>query len=210
MKAPEGYSIASSFGGTYGGSIPYTDDLSAIYLRRESDGALTSAVALATRPLIDKVVPSINDQSGALTDGSVLYVKDLTVTALDDNLAHLTINGEEVDLTQGNNVVLSPGNGIMSFKIVAVDIAGNTSTTSITLMAEWLKDRVIPAGIRVPLEGGKEYFLAAQSLPIYEQSSLYKGPVLLIDSGANIDVRPEMLRQFGIMGSIYMENVFSK
>lgn len=34
-----------------------------------------------------------------------------------------------------------------------------------------------------------------------------KGPVLLIDSGANIEVRPEMLQQFGIMGSIYMENV---
>ena len=34
-----------------------------------------------------------------------------------------------------------------------------------------------------------------------------KGPVLLIDSGANIEVRPEMLHQFGIMGSIYMENV---
>ncbi len=34
-----------------------------------------------------------------------------------------------------------------------------------------------------------------------------KGPVLLIDSGANVEVRPEMLRQFGIMGSIYMENV---
>lgn len=34
-----------------------------------------------------------------------------------------------------------------------------------------------------------------------------KGPVLLIDSGANVEVRPEMLQQFGIMGSIYMENV---
>ena len=34
-----------------------------------------------------------------------------------------------------------------------------------------------------------------------------KGPVLLIDSGANIEVRPEMLQQFGIMGSVYMENV---
>ena len=34
-----------------------------------------------------------------------------------------------------------------------------------------------------------------------------KGPVLLIDSGANVEVRPEMLLQFGIMGSIYMENV---
>ena len=190
MKAPEGYSIASSFGGTYGGSIPYTDDLSAIYLRRESDGALTSAVALATRPLIDKVVPSINDQSGALTDGSVLYVKDLTVTALDDNLAHLTINGEEVDLTQGNNVVLSPGNGIMSFKIVAVDIAGNTSTTSITLMAEWLKDRVIPAGIRVPLEGGKEYFLGSGRWKVVsstgnEDNTVYTGglPVYANASG---------------------------
>ena len=34
-----------------------------------------------------------------------------------------------------------------------------------------------------------------------------KGPGLLIDSGANVEVRPEMLLQFGIMGSIYMENV---
>ncbi len=34
-----------------------------------------------------------------------------------------------------------------------------------------------------------------------------KGPVLLIDSGANVEVRPDMLQQFGIMGSIYMENV---
>lgn len=36
-----------------------------------------------------------------------------------------------------------------------------------------------------------------------------KGPVLLIDSGANVEVRPEMLQQFGIMGSIYMENVLN-
>lgn len=34
-----------------------------------------------------------------------------------------------------------------------------------------------------------------------------EGPVLLIDSGANVEVRPDMLQQFGIMGSVYMENV---
>ena len=34
-----------------------------------------------------------------------------------------------------------------------------------------------------------------------------KGPTLLIDSGANVEVRPDMLQQFGIMGSVYMENV---
>ncbi|MCF0143048.1 MAG: phosphate acyltransferase PlsX [Parasporobacterium sp.] len=33
------------------------------------------------------------------------------------------------------------------------------------------------------------------------------GPVLLIDCGANVDARPEMLVQFAQMGSIYMENL---
>lgn len=34
-----------------------------------------------------------------------------------------------------------------------------------------------------------------------------KGWFMLIDSGVNVECRPEMLEQFGIMGSIYMENV---
>jgi glycerol-3-phosphate acyltransferase PlsX len=34
-----------------------------------------------------------------------------------------------------------------------------------------------------------------------------KGCFMLIDCGANVDCKPEMLQQFGIMGSIYMEKV---
>ncbi len=34
-----------------------------------------------------------------------------------------------------------------------------------------------------------------------------KRPFLLIDSGANVDCQPEYLRQFGLMGSVYMEKV---
>ncbi len=34
-----------------------------------------------------------------------------------------------------------------------------------------------------------------------------KGPFMLVDAGANVEVRPEMLRQFGIMGSVYMEKI---
>lgn len=34
-----------------------------------------------------------------------------------------------------------------------------------------------------------------------------KGPKLLIDAGANTNCKPENLVQFGIMGSIYMENI---
>lgn len=34
-----------------------------------------------------------------------------------------------------------------------------------------------------------------------------KGQMMLIDAGANVDCRPEMLVQFAIMGSVYMERV---
>lgn len=34
-----------------------------------------------------------------------------------------------------------------------------------------------------------------------------KGFFMLMDGGANIDCRPEMLRQFALMGSVYMEKV---
>ena len=34
-----------------------------------------------------------------------------------------------------------------------------------------------------------------------------EGPFMLIDAGANVEVRAEMLRQFGIMGSVYMEKI---
>ncbi len=34
-----------------------------------------------------------------------------------------------------------------------------------------------------------------------------KGKMILLDCGANLQVRPEMLRQFALMGSVYMENV---
>ncbi len=33
------------------------------------------------------------------------------------------------------------------------------------------------------------------------------GPFMLIDAGANVEVRAEMLRQFAIMGSVYMEKI---
>jgi len=36
-----------------------------------------------------------------------------------------------------------------------------------------------------------------------------RNPFILIDCGANAEVRPEMLEQFGLMGAIYMKNLFS-
>jgi len=41
----------------------------------------------------------------------------------------------------------------------------------------------------------------------YRNSSMAVGFTLLADSGANTECRPEMLRQFAVMGSIYMNKV---
>lgn len=45
----------------------------------------------------------------------------------------------------------------------------------------------------------------APILPTFNGSSF-----MLIDGGANLDARPEILRQFGILGSVYMENVLNR
>ena len=159
LKAPDGYTISSTFRGEYAPSIPYSDDLNVIYLRR-NDGALTSAIAISTRPMIDKDAPEIKDQGGSLADGSTLYVKDITITASDDNLLSLTVNGKPVDLTvEGNIITLSPGNGFAKFVITAEDKAGLIRTIEFVLMAEWLKDRVIPADLLLPLQAGEGYIL---------------------------------------------------
>ena len=36
-----------------------------------------------------------------------------------------------------------------------------------------------------------------------------RGPLLLLDIGANADVRPQHLRQFALLGSVYMEKAFA-
>lgn len=45
----------------------------------------------------------------------------------------------------------------------------------------------------------------APILPTFNGSSF-----MLIDGGANLDARPEILRQFGILGSVYMEKVMHR
>ena len=56
------------------------------------------------------------------------------------------------------------------------------------------------------LSGGIKNIKRVAFAPILPKK---KGFFMLIDSGANVDCKPEMLRQFGVMGSIYMEKVMN-
>lgn len=89
------------------------------------------------------------------------------------------------------------------------------------------KDSSMAVGLRLLAEGKGDAFISAgNSGALVVGATLYvkrikgikrcafapvipkdNGCFMLIDSGANVDCRPEMLQQFGVMGSIYMEKV---
>lgn len=162
LKAPTGYSISAVYGGPYTASIPYKDGVTSVYLKRTSDGALTSGIPITNAPRVDKNAPSISAKTGTITPGAVMYVSDFTLNVSDPNLRSLKVNGEPIDLANYNNgyaLTLNPGYGSQTYKIMAEDEAGNVTTLEFTLKAEWLKDKVIIPDVVLPLEGNESYNL---------------------------------------------------
>ena len=160
LTAPEGYLISTSENGDYKKSIPYTEGMDTIYLKRD-DGAMTSSIAITNKPKIDKVAPEFQP-STAIPQNDVLFTPGITLKIDDQNLKSLTLNGEPVDLSTitDNTLTLSPGWGVLKVDIVAEDIAGNVSRISFILKAEWLELGTIPADQLVPLDNNTEYNLA--------------------------------------------------
>lgn len=78
-------------------------------------------------------------------------------------------------------------------------------------LAEGLGDGFISAGSTGALLAGG--LLIVKRIPGVERAALTsvypttQGISLLVDAGANIDCKPEYLKQFAVMGSIYMEKV---
>lgn len=162
LNAPEGYQISAKADGPYTTSIPYTEDLESIYLKRTEDNALTDVITITNKPNIDKAAPVFTSSEGTLSDVSVIYDESITVTVNDKNLTSLTINGEAVDLSSDGSNVLTltrPATGYRKYIIVAEDAAGNKRTIELTLMAEWLRERVVPEGLTLPLTKGEIYYL---------------------------------------------------
>ncbi|MBR2337920.1 MAG: phosphate acyltransferase PlsX [Clostridia bacterium] len=92
------------------------------------------------------------------------------------------------------------------------------------------KDCSMAVGLRLLAEGAGDAFVSAGSTGALIMGATFlvkrikgisrpalaaivpsaKAPFMLVDSGANVDCRPEMLMQFARMGSIYMTEVMQK
>ena len=55
-------------------------------------------------------------------------------------------------------MTLTPGMWIKTFTITAEDEAGNVTTISITLKAQWLEDKILPANVELPLPPNEVFY----------------------------------------------------
>ena len=183
LKAPEGYSLAGSFMGTYMTLLGYNNNYDHVYLRRDGDGALTDAVAVTEKVKIDKDAPSFSDVRNGLGDISgmgtmgSLYADEYVVRVSDEHLAGVTVNGIKVSSGDtSDDVILEADNGTKFFQIKAEDEAGNESSFEITIMALWLKDKKIPTDKLLPLDELVEYFLeSGNDYTVNDDPTVYKG-----------------------------------
>ena len=123
---------------------------------------------------IDKDSPIFrkSDNGGELSDKTSVFADEYTVSASDEHLALFTVDGSKVS---GGSATLNPENGIKSFVLKAEDEAGNTASLSITLMATWLKDKIIPADKILPLQVQESYKLSSGYWSVNGDSTVYTG-----------------------------------
>ena len=181
LNAPGGYQISTALNGVFATSVPYSENMGPVYLRRDSDGALTNAIAIQKQYKIDKENPSILPASGTagmsgIVDGATTYADMVTMNVADVNLDKVTLNSESVNVSDGKaQLILNSENGVKTFIVEAEDKAGNKMSFEITLMAEWLIDRVIPANKVLPLETEGSYKLDDGEWTVSGDPTVYNG-----------------------------------
>ncbi len=121
----------------------------------------------------------------------------------------LKVNLKSLDIkkTQASEVIEmgeAPGQAIRKKRNSSIVLAVNAVVTGSS-------DAVVAAGSTGAAMGASLFGLGR--LPGIERPAIatviptMKGPLVLIDSGANTDCTPEMLYQFGLMGSTYAKSV---
>ena len=154
----------------------------------------------------------------AVLEGAALAVKEYGVEVL--------LAGDEAKIKECatvNNIPLDgmeilQADDIMDMHDDPTEIVKSKKSTSLAVglkaLADGLGDAFVSAGSTGALVvGGSLIVKRIKGVKRVALASFIpgkKGNYLMLDIGANADCRPEMLYQFGIMGSVYMEKVDSR
>jgi len=113
------------------------------------------------------------------------------------------------------NIVIENADGVIEIGDNPLDIrtskAGTSMGVAFALVKDGRADAFVSAGSTAALTvGGTMVIGRAKGVKRPALSPIMPsidGNYILLDGGANLECRPEMLLQFGIMGGVYMENV---
>ena len=169
----EGYLIAETLDGNYREKLTVSEsaDTFNIYLKKIATGEKTAAIQV-TVIRIDMDSPAILNAGS----GEKIYGEQVEVIIKDDNLARVLVNGEAVEFENHMAILqLSSNLGEETYEITCIDVAGNTSKTTVVVAADWMKDRMIPEGSAVRLSTEYSYQLGGGTWQVQGDGTSYAG-----------------------------------
>ncbi len=152
---------------------------------------------------------------GAIVEGCVQAVKELGVSltlvgkekAIYEELNRLHYQGDAIQVVHAEDRI-----GGEEDPVTAIKRKETSMRVALSLLKDGKGDAVVSAGNTGALIAGSTLFLKrikgvrrAALTPIMPTTN--GGCFLLVDAGANSDCTPAFLKQFAIMGSIYMKSV---
>ena len=159
-------------------------------------------------------------------DNAPLEIIKGSRAAVDELGAEIIMTGrknELLELAVGNNISLDKielhdAPDVVTMEDDPTEISRSLKNSSMAvglkLLADGAGDAFVSAGSTGALLVGSTLFVKrikgvkrAALAPIMPASN---GCYMLIDCGANVECRPEMLHQFAVMGSIYMKQIMDK
>ncbi len=151
----------------------------------------------------------------AIVEGCVQAVKELGVSvilvgkkdAVQKELDALGYQGDAIEVVHADDMI-----GGEEDPVVAIKRKETSLRIALTMLKDGEGDAVVSAGNTGALIAGSTLFLKrikgvrrAALTPVMPTTK--GGCFLLVDAGANSDCTPTFLKQFAIMGSIYMKSV---
>lgn len=177
IKAKEGYLISDTFGKNYREQLVVEASVKGmtVYFMNKETGELTDGMVMEDL-YIDIVAPAIN-----AVDSTVYYGDKVDIALTDDNLTRIMVNGEEItedsQFMNNNILTLESEGGITEYTIEVWDVAGNKTTTTISVASEWTKLGVIPEGVAVKLQANSPYSFGDGEWSVEGDDTSYSGNI---------------------------------
>ncbi len=157
-----------------------------------------------------------DDGPKMMVDGALAAIKankDIAVTLFGDETIIKNCLGENYD---ANTIKIVHAPDVITNTESPTEAVRQKKESSIVKAMEYLAKKEIDGVVSAGSTGAvlTAATLIARRIPGVKRPALapimptLKGPLLLIDCGANNDSTPEFLEQFAIMGSLYMKHLF--